>query len=142
MKLREILIISIIVALLLVAGCAKEANRTQVVSKSNTITKTPETELLKEVEAGKLVAIYDTEMIISNDVKKENFMIIRNAYDKEQTFAITPCEGCEIESSVTIAPLGHQTIRFSVSGEGEKEIVVQDALNNYYGNAKFLVKRG
>jgi hypothetical protein len=134
------MIILLLVLALSLAGCGNDSTATsRRVAPAKAITKTPESTLLQEVGQGKLVAVYDKEMLISGDTPKDNFLIIKNAYDTEQTFNIAACEGCGLETSVTIPATDNQIIRFPVSGDGQKKITVKDSLNNFYGQAEFKV---
>jgi hypothetical protein len=88
------------------------------------------------------VAVYDKEMVISGDYQKDNYLVIKNAYNKVSDFKIEGCTGCEIMNELKIEANGHHIIKFGVQGVGEKEIIVKDGLNNYYGKAEFTVTRG
>lgn len=137
------LIISLIVGLLLLAGCSSSTIKSKdTVSKSRVATKTVENKLLQKIGKGQLVAIYDEELLISNDVEKDNYMIIKNAYPAVRDFKIEACEGCEIMNELKIEADSYHIIGFPVRGEGVKTVLVKDELGNYYGKAAFTVTRG
>ena len=128
----------------LLAGCSTYTEhpkaRQQAVRDVPT-SESPENVLVKEISGGKLVEVYDEYVKLKYGQSKENWMIIRNARDKDETFTVYPCQACIFEQSVFNIPKGeYKIIKFKVtSKEGQQDIRVKDSRNNAYGHARISV---
>ncbi|MBN1544690.1 hypothetical protein JW898_04465 [Candidatus Woesearchaeota archaeon] len=131
---------------LILLGCASQ-QRTIVSQKGAAQTtqeatdKTPEEVLVKEIEGGKLVEVYDDYVRMAPGEIKKNWMIINNVKDYDEEFMIIPCGGCDFEERVHEIGAGeYKIIKFKVRAmEGQKEIKVKDHLNNAYGFAQISI---
>jgi hypothetical protein len=102
---------------------------------------TPEAVLVREIADGKLVEVYDEYVRMEPGGIEKNWMIINNVKEKDETFTVYPCGGCDFEERVFDVPAGeYKIIKFKVRAmEGQKDIKVKDSLNNAYGYAKISV---
>ena len=131
-----------LVLLFSMLGCSNDDVRIRQVShREQTTEKSPEEVLEAEAQAGKLVSVYGEEITVSKWGKAENWLMINNARDRDETFTIFPCEGCEFDTeNVRIAAGEHAIIRFTVEPEeGRKDIKVKDGNENAYGHATINV---
>lgn len=139
---KTLLSIIILVLLSSMLGCANDDVSIRQVSHREEITeKSPEEVLAADAQAGKLVSVYGEEMTISRLGKAENWLMINNVRDDDETFTIFPCAGCEFDlEKLNIAAGGHAIIKFSVEPEeGQKDIKVKDSNENAYGHATLTV---
>jgi hypothetical protein len=132
-------IILLIVIFFLVSGCAAEPEKRDV--RSSKAKSSVESTLVKEIEGGKIVEVYDEYVRLGAGETKENWLIINNVKDAGDTFSIQPCSGCEFDKTTVDISLGkYSIIKFTVSADaGEKEIRVKDSHSNAYGFAKINV---
>jgi hypothetical protein len=135
----RIIIAVLLMMTIILTGCGTGDDTKTVTTKQ--AKQSVESVLEKEISQGKLVEVYDEYVRLGPGETAQNWIIIQNVRDREETFTIQPCSGCDFEQDeVTLAPGEHIVVSFAVSAEqGEKEIRVKDSYKNAYGFAKFNV---
>lgn len=135
-----LLLVFLLSATLALSGCSQAPEGSVEVS-----TPSPEELMLENMGDDDLLAVMESEMIISSGEQKPNKLAIKNAYEEPQTFNIEICEFCSFDKETVELPAGSvEIVDFAVrkpSGEssGERTIVVRDDLNNFYAKESFTV---